>query len=116
LNVNRVGRDDSSYRIIIKLKAAVNTGAGVPELLIAIIQGLYSATYAHYTLNSPGAAEIKHDGVSSLFIYSQAVMLTGNAFILANGNRLRFAKPDETLVDMIQTAVPAGVRLTVTKE
>ncbi len=111
----RRGRDDETYRALIKLKIAVNVGAGQPELLISIIKVIYSATIVHYKFIFPVGVEIEHNGELGLFILDTMSLYPSDPdLVLDDGEPLYLRSADTSSEELLDAVLPAGVALTIT--
>lgn len=115
IGLPRFGRDDESYRKLLKIRASINTGSGEPELVIAAIAALYEATTVHYIPDYPAGVEIQHDGVSGLFTLDELVTIAGDPIETIGGDQLFIKAPDTGAIDILNDLVPSGVDLTVTQ-
>jgi hypothetical protein len=114
LGLERRGQTDEMYRLLLKLKATINTSSGVAETIIDTVRFLYSATEVHYSVTSPQKINILQNGVIGLLFYYE-IALHDAYLVDHNGDQLFFGEPDDLAVDILNGVVPTGVKLTVTK-
>ena len=113
LDIERFGRDDESYRTLLQLKVKINVGSGTPELLIESVKLLYNATTVNYIPAYPAGVTIEQDGTSALFILNNLIAIGGNNFVTTSGDNLVIRQPDTVAADLVDTVVPAGVKVTI---
>lgn len=113
VGLDRNGRDDESYRSLIKLKIDINVGSGQPELLIRAIKELYKATECHYVPNYPAGVIMQHNGSIALFLLTEMEIDDGTFLLLDDGNALCLREPDTTGELILDLIIPAGVELQI---
>lgn len=113
VGLQRFGRDDGSYRSLIKLKIDINVGSGQPELLIRAVKELYGATVVHYIPNYPAGVIIQQNGSIGLFILTEMEIDDGSFLLLDDGNPLFLREPNGSGESILDLIVPAGVELQI---
>jgi hypothetical protein len=114
LDLLRYGRDDDSYRTLLKSKAAINVSSGTPEQVIEAIKTLYSATNVQMSFNYPAKIEIAQNGSLQLFVTFDALFENFDNVIFENGDFALFQQFDATAESIKDFIVPAGVKITIT--
>ncbi len=114
LGLSRLGRDDESYRTLLKLKVDVNVGSGTPELLIGAIRVLYDATTVNYIPDYPAKVEIEQNGELGLFFINNLETNAGNNLVTLSGDNLTVREIDTTAAQILDNIMPSGVLLTIT--
>jgi len=115
VDIARAGRDDASYRKVIRLRIAVNVGAGQIPLVIRVVKDLYSATTVNYIPDYPAGFIIEQDGELNLIISGDLVVGTGEIVETDTGDTLIWGQDNDTVNDIIEDVIPSGVRLTITE-
>lgn len=113
LDLPRDGREDENYRILLKVKAAVNTGSGEPEILIQTIKQLFNSENVEYTPVYPAKVQIWTDSELNLFIKFNMELDDAGLMELENGDILELDQPDNLANDIILQVLPAGVGLLI---
>ena len=113
-DLDRLGRDDESYRTLIALAAKINTGSPTPELLIEAVKGVYGATTVNYIPDYPAKVIIEQDGSSGLFLLDDLETIGGTLIETIGGEQIQIRIPDTAAEGLVELTVPAGVGLTVT--
>ena len=113
LVLDRLDRDDESYRALLQLKVSINTGAGQPELIIRIIKELYTATEVHYIPNYPAGFIIQQNGSIGLFLLTEMEIDDGSFLLLDDGNPLCLREPDTAAESILELVIPSGVDIQI---
>ena len=114
LNLDRFGRDDASYRTLLKLKVDINTSFATPEILIKSVKLLYGATVVNYIPDYPAGVEIEQNGAGGLFVLNNLIAIDTNNLVTISGDNLTTRENDTIAQDLIDAVVPAGVSVTIT--
>lgn len=109
VDIARNGRDDESYRVLIKLKIKINVGAGQPELVLEVVRELYKPTETEYIPNYPAGFSIRQNGSLGLFILDTMKINTGEDFIIDDESILCVRQEDTTALNLIDLVIPSGV-------
>lgn len=113
LNLDRLGRDDESYRTLLNLKVEINTSSGTPEIVIKTVKLLYSATVVNYAPAYPGGFTVTHNGTSALFFTNNLVTTTADNLVTVDGNNLVTREPDTVADELVDSVIPAGVKVSI---
>lgn len=115
VGLERSGRDDETYRMLIKLKIKINIGAGEPELLIEAVKTLYTASTVHYIADYPAGVIVEHNGNIGLFLLVEMELDDGGLLMLDDGEPLNIREPDLASSYLLDKILPAGVSLEIIK-
>lgn len=112
VGLERNGRDDESYRTLLKVKIAINFSAGTPESLIQAAVNLYNATDVQYVPIYPAKVRLWTNGDIGLFVTFQLELDVPNDLMeLDDGGILEVQQPDDIAEDLLFQILPAGVGL-----
>lgn len=114
LVVDREGRNDDSFRTVLKLKAFINVGGGTPETIIETVRKVYNATVIHYIPDYPAGIIIQQNGQIGLYIDSFIETDSGDLMVTNLGDSLVFSEPDSITENLLEAITPSGVSLTIT--
>jgi len=81
--------------------------------LISTVKLLYGASVINYIPDYPAGATVEQDGASSLFVLNNLVTTSGNNLVTTSGNNLVLRKPDTISIELIDSVIPAGVKVTI---
>lgn len=109
LGINRNGRDDNSYRILIKLKADINFSAGTPEALIRSALVLFNATEVEYFPIYPAKVRLWVNNDINILLTFNLELDDGGLLELDDGGTLLGQEPDDTAKNFLLEVLPAGV-------
>ena len=115
LDIPRDGRDDTNYKKVLKVKAKINVSSGEPETIISIAKEIYGATSVEYVPDYPGKFIINHNGTLDFLLQSNAAFENNDNWELENGDLLEFQTEDLGTKNLIFSAIPAGVGITINK-
>jgi hypothetical protein len=113
VNLPRYGRDDATYKTLLKIQAFVNAHGGTPEALIMAVQTLYDASMVHYIPRYPAMVEISHDGAIGYYILSDIIDNNGNFLVDNHGNHIASSAYEEITDDILYGILPSGVNLAI---
>lgn len=114
IGIEREGREDDSYRTILKVKASINNGGGTPEKLILTATELYDSENVQYTPVYPASVELWSDGNVGLFLEFDLITEAGEDVELEQGDiTLLGAEPDDIAEDLLEEVLPSGVSLQI---
>jgi len=120
VNVGRSGRDDETYRNLIRLGIAVNVGGGQPNLIMEVVKAVYGASYVHYVPDYPAKFILYHDGVLGLYFEGGFVLdeteNSGEQIGFSDGSLMTYRESDTASVDLVSRIAPAGVLMEITAE
>ena len=113
VGVFRSGRDDESYRSLIRLGIAINIGGAQPELICQVVKAVYSASYVRYEADYPAGFNLFHDGLIGLY-FQGAVILdstenAGERIAFSDGSLMLYRESDAASVDLVERLAPSGV-------
>ena len=112
IGLTRDGRIDDNYRILLKVKAEINSSAGTPESLIKTAVALYDATEVEYVPVYPAKVQLWTDGDIGLTVTHEMALDGGtDNMILDDGGILEVETPDDIAEQLLYDILPAGVGL-----
>lgn len=112
VGLDRDGRDDDSYRTLLKIKIEINFSAGTPESLIKTAVSLYSAANVQYVPIYPAKVQLWTDGTIGLYQeYDLELDVPGDLMELDDGGTMVLQQPDDIAEDLLFDILPAGVGL-----
>jgi len=111
LGLERDGRDDESYRTLLKVKAEINKSAATPEALIKTATALYNATDVQYVPIYPAKVQLWTDGDIGVYLMFDMELDDGGLMELDDGGILELQQPDEIAEDLLFEVLPSGVGL-----
>lgn len=114
LNLPRLGRDDVSYRNLLKLKAKINSSYGDPEILIETVKLLYNADDVIYVPNYPAGVIVQQDGDPGLYFLNDlyTIGLVDN-IVTTTGDQICTREEDTIATELLEAVIPSGVELTI---
>lgn len=115
LVIDREGRTDTDYRVVLKGKARINVSSGEPESIIGLVKDLYGASSVEYVPDYPAGFTINHNGILDFFLQGNFIFENGDNFVLENGDNFILQTEDLTAKNLIFGAIPAGVNITINK-
>jgi len=115
LALSRQDRLDALYRGLLQTKVYIDTSGGTAETIIDAIRMLYGASEIHYTVPSAKNIAVSQDGLIGLYAYWN-IRLDDDSFLVDfEGNSLVFQTEDDGAVTILDSVIPTGSSLTVTK-
>ena len=112
LGLPRDGRDDESYRTLLRVKANLNISAGTPESLITAAVSLYNATKVEYTPIYPAKVQLWTNGDIGIFLdFNMELDVPNDLLELENGDIMLLQQPDDIAEELLFQILPAGVGL-----
>jgi hypothetical protein len=110
LVLDRAGRDDETYRRMLKAKAYINTTNGEPESIInALLLISDTITEVIYEPAYPAGFHIWTDGDIKIYYPFDFTLDNGDTFILDNGDTFIVTEPDPFTNNLLTDMSPAGV-------
>lgn len=120
VGVFRSGRDDETYRTLIRLGIAVNVGGAEPELICAVVKAVYSASYARYEADYPAGFNIFQDGLLGLYFEGSVILdeteNNGERISFHDNSLMTYRESDSDSVALVERLAPAGVEMTIIQE
>jgi len=117
VGLNRDGREDASYRTLLKIKIDINFSAGTPEALIKTAVALYEATDVQYVPIYPAKVQLWTNGNIGLYqTFELELDVPGDLMELDDGGILELQLPDDIAEDLLYQILPTGVGLILTDD
>lgn len=116
IGLERNGRDDNSYRTLLKVKSSINFSSGTPSAVIRTVRSLYNATKVEYREVYPAGVQIWSDGDINITIDYDMSLDDTELLYLDNDDTLLVQLPDEISEQLLFDVLPVGVGLTITDE
>ena len=114
LGLTRNGREDVSYRTLLKVQTFINNASGNAETIITAMRALFNVSIVHYTLDSPAKVHIDEAGAMVLLVYDPWVTDAGEYLRTDTNDQLVIAEVDTAEQVVLQEILPAGVLLEIT--
>lgn len=115
LGLPRYGRNDESYKTILKIKAEINSSSGTPEAIIKTAEKLYNATDVQLVFIYPAKIQLWQNGDIGIFLdYNLELDIPGDLMELDDGGILQVYQADDISEDLINQVIPSGVGLILT--
>ena len=113
VGIDRDGRNDSSYRTVIKAQIEINISSGEPEALIKAVQVLFNTTNVLYTPEYPAKVRIWTDQDLPITFTSNMVDHLGNQLVDNLGNSIITESSNDSALSVLLGVVPSGVGLLI---
>lgn len=113
VDLARYGRNDTTYKTLLKLKARANTTGGTAPTLIDIVQELYNATEIHYSEVYPAKIQILQNGILGITTVTKLELSSGDELIDSTGEVIGIEEPDEVPETILLDLLTAGVGLII---
>lgn len=113
IDLARYGKNDTTYKTLLKLKACANTTGGTAPTLIDIVRELYDATEIHYTEIYPAKIQILQNGALGVTTITDLELSSGDLLVDHTGEVIGVEEPDELPESILLDLLPAGVGMIV---
>lgn len=113
IDLSRYGKNDTSYKTLLKLKARANTTGGIAPTLINIVRELYDATEIHYLEIYPAKIQILQNGSLGVTTVTDFELSSGDLLVDDTGEVIGVEEPDALPESILLDLLPAGVGLII---
>jgi hypothetical protein len=111
IGLSRNGRNDESYKTLLKIKAEINFGSGTPEAIIKTVEKLYNATQIQLNFIYPAKIQLWQNGDIGLYNEYNMELDDGGFLELDDENILEIWEADDISENLLYSVLPSGVDL-----
>ncbi len=111
IGLSRNGRNDESYKTLLKIKAEINFSSGTPEAIIKTVEKLYNATQIQLNFIYPAKIQLWQNGDIGLYNEYNMELDDGEFLELDDENILEIWEADDISENLLYSVLPSGVDL-----
>ena len=113
IGINRDGRNDETYRTIIRAQIQINISSGEPEALISATRVLFNTLNVIYTSEYPAKVRIYTDASLPITLQNNIVDHLGNQIVDHLGNNIVSESSNPSALSILLGIIPSGVSLLI---